>query len=87
MAKIKTMVRRDSYIKQILPFIDKDLVKVFMGVRRCGKSTLLTQIKDILLERGVSENRILNVNYESKRFDHIKDADSLYDYVCQWQTK
>ncbi len=79
------MVRRDGYIKQVLPFIDKDLIKVFMGVRRCGKSTLLTQIRDLLLERGVSQNQILSINYESKRFDHIKDADSLYDYVCQWQ--
>lgn len=80
------MVRRDSYIKQVSPFIDKDLIKVFMGVRRCGKSTLLTQLKDLLLERGVSQSNILNVNYESKRFDHIKDADSLYNYVCQWQS-
>lgn len=81
------MVRRDSYISQVIPFIDKDLIKVFMGVRRCGKSTLLMQIKELLLERGVSQQQILSVNYESKRFDNIKDSDSLYDYVCQWQSE
>ena len=47
------MVLRKSYLDKIIPFIDQDLIKVLVGIRRCGKTVLLGQIKDVLLQRNI----------------------------------
>ena len=45
------MIKRESYLSQIRPFIDKsELIKVIVGVRRSGKSIMLELIKEELLE-------------------------------------
>lgn len=46
------MIQRDNYMKQILPFIDKDIVKVMTGLRRSGKTTILKLIQEELLDSG-----------------------------------
>lgn len=40
------MVVRKDILEEIIPFVGKDIVKVITGIRRCGKSTLLQQLKD-----------------------------------------
>ena len=47
------MIKRDNYMNIIRGFIDKPLIKVITGVRRCGKSMLLQLIREELIERGV----------------------------------
>ena len=42
------MIIREKYLSKIRPFYDQDLIKVIMGVRRCGKSVILLQIIDEL---------------------------------------
>lgn len=39
------MIKREQYLKRLRPFYDLDMIKVITGVRRCGKSVLLKQIK------------------------------------------
>lgn len=80
------MIVRDSYLKKIVPLIDKNLVKVLTGVRRSGKTVLLSQIKDYLLENGKEKSQIISVSLESKRNEKFKNGDVLYDYllsVCE----
>ena len=48
------MIKREKYMSIIRGFIDKPLIKVITGVRRCGKSMLLQLIREELIERGVS---------------------------------
>lgn len=43
------MILRKDIIENIVPFIGKDVIKVITGIRRCGKSTLLEQIKNRIL--------------------------------------
>ena len=38
------MVVREKYISKVKPFVNKDIIKVFVGVRRSGKTVLLSQI-------------------------------------------
>lgn len=38
------MLIREQYLKRIRPFYDFDLVKVIVGIRKCGKSVILNQI-------------------------------------------
>jgi len=59
------MINRERYIKQILPFIDKPIIKVITGFRRCGKSTFLKLIQHSLTEKGVKPENILLVNKDS----------------------
>lgn len=75
------MIDRPAYLKQILPFVGKNIIKILVGVRRSGKSTLLGQIKDYLIGNGVPESSIITMNLESARFADIADARSLQSYV------
>ena len=61
------MIIREKYLSKIRPFYDQDLIKVIMGVRRCGKSVLLLQIIEELKEKlaSVSDiNEKLNITNE-----------------------
>ena len=59
------MQKRDLYLQRIIPFIDKPFIKVITGLRRSGKSALLELIKEELLTKGINENNIIYLNFES----------------------
>lgn len=67
------MIARPFYLERIQAFLDKPIVKVLTGMRRVGKSTLLNQVRDLLLERGVPEPQILSINKDLIAWDHVKD--------------
>lgn len=75
------MIIRENYIRQIIPLIDKNLIKVLTGVRRSGKTVLLSQIQDHLLKNGRSKRQIINISLESKKNAKFKDGDLLYDHL------
>ncbi|WP_458454583.1 ATP-binding protein [Methanobrevibacter sp.] len=71
------MVKRDLYLNQIIPLIDNELIKVITGVRRCGKSYMLGLIKDELINRGINENNIILINFESAKYRNVSNAREL----------
>ena len=75
------MIIRDKYLEQIVPLINKNLIKVLTGVRRSGKTVLLSQIQDYLLSNGVDKSQIINISLESKKNKKLLDGDALYDYL------
>ena len=75
------MIERPVYIEQIRPFIDRPFVKVIAGIRRCGKSVVLKMITEELRRRGVADDCIVYMNFESFEWIDITDARSLYAYV------
>lgn len=75
------MIIREGYLKQIIPLVDKNLIKVITGVRRSGKTVLLSQIQDYLLAHGKTKNQIINISLESKKNSHFKNGDALYHYL------
>lgn len=75
------MIKRDIYLKQIKPFIDKPLIKVITGIRRSGKSVLLKLLKKDLLERGIGENQIIYLNFESLELSELSNAEKLYSWI------
>ena len=56
------MILRQAYLDKIIPLIDKNLIKVLTGVRRSGKTVLLSQIQDLLLSRGVPKDNIISIS-------------------------
>lgn len=75
------MLKRDKYLDQLIEVKDLNLIKVITGVRRCGKSTLLLQYKDYLLENGIKDSDILYMSFESAEWYEIKDYKDLYNYI------
>ena len=71
------LLTREIYLDQIRPFYESDLIKVITGVRRAGKSVLLSSIRNELLDRGIREDHIVYINLEDIDFEYIQDASSL----------
>lgn len=77
------MMKRSIYLNKIRPFYESDLIKVLIGIRRCGKSVILLQIMQELLSNGVSEKQILYMNFEDFEYEDIKTAKAFYAYIKQ----
>lgn len=77
------MIKRTKYLQKIIPFIDKPLIKVIIGVRRSGKTVLLSQIREHIQFSGVESERIVELNFESFSNRKYQNADALYDFVLQ----
>ena len=75
------MLKREKYLSKIREFYHMDLIKIITGIRRCGKSVLLTQIIDELQEKGVSIDHIIYVNFEDVEYAFIKNYLDLHNYV------
>ena len=58
------MLKREIYLSKIRGFYDSDLVKILVGIRRCGKSVILEQIMEELKNRGIQDNHIIYINFE-----------------------
>ena len=81
------MIERQFYIEKIRPFIDKNIIKVLVGIRRSGKSFIMKMVKQLLLEMGIDQTRIIEANFESKALPFDKIADGLYAYVKDCATR
>lgn len=75
------MIIREKYLSKIRPFYEQDLIKVIMGVRRCGKSVILLQIIDELKEKGIPETQIIYINFEYEDYAFIKNDLDLHNYI------
>lgn len=77
------MIKRESYMARIRPFIDGDLIKVLAGIRRSGKSVMLELIKDELRVRGVTEEQLVAFNFEDMRNAQLCTAEALHDELVR----
>ena len=75
------MLKRETYLSRIRGFYDSDLVKILVGIRRCGKSVILNQIVEEIKDKGVLENHIIYVNFELVEFEELKDYKKLNYYI------
>ncbi len=75
------IIQRQDYIEKIKPFINKHIIKVLIGTRRSGKSTILKQIIDSLLSDGIPHENIVWINFELNDYFEITDIEKLEDYI------
>ena len=75
------MLKRELYLSQIRGFYHSDLVKILVGIRRCGKSVILNQIIEEIKEEGVDDNHIININFEFIEFEELRDYKKLNVYI------
>lgn len=76
------MLKREKYLKKMREFYHvNSLIKIICGLRRSGKSVILTQIIDELKEEGIASDHIIYINFESLDFSHITTAKELDNYI------
>lgn len=72
------MIIRETWLKKIRPFYENELIKVLIGIRRCGKSVILKQIAN---EIKVDDAHKIFINFEDLEFNALQDELSLYNYI------
>lgn len=74
------IIPRNKYLSQIKPFKKKNIIKVLVGHRRCGKSYLLKYLVE-QFKNSEPKSNIIFIDKELYEFDFIKDDKSLYEYI------
>lgn len=76
------MLLREDYLSKIRGFYDSDLIKILVGIRRCGKSVILNQIIEELKDkRKIDEEHIIFINFEFIEFEDLLDYKKLNKYI------
>lgn len=75
------MIKRAEYINELKKWQDEQVIKVITGIRRCGKSTLMSQFIELLRDDGVSNKQIISINFEELEFEELLDYKKLYEYI------
>ena len=76
-------ILREYYLNKIRPYYEIDLIKVLTGVRRSGKSILLSQIRDEFIANGIDKEHIIEINFEDLSFENIKTYKKLNTYILK----
>ena len=77
------MIKRETYMSRIRPFMNNDLIKVLTGIRRSGKSVMLELIKEELIDSGVSREQFISINFEDMRYSKLHRANTLHEEVLK----
>ena len=80
------MIRRPLYMDKLESMDAPDLVKLLVGVRRCGKSTLLRQLRNDLVEKGVDPSLLIEVDFELPSNSHLTDSRLFIEHVTRQAT-
>ena len=75
-------VNRPEYLDFLKRWQNRQIIKVVSGVRRAGKSTLFYLFRNYLKEHeGVKEDQFISINFENMKYDNLRNAQNLYDYL------
>lgn len=78
---MSTLVERKEYLEQLTAWKDEQVIKVVTGIRRCGKSTLLSQYQQQLKTTGITDEQIISINFEELEYEELLDYRKLYSYL------
>jgi uncharacterized protein len=79
-SNIKPHIKRPLYIDRARPFLAKNLIKIFTGQRRTGKSYMLFQIMELIESLHPGSN-IIYIDKDIHDFDFIRNDKDLLEYV------
>lgn len=75
------MIKREEYLNKLTKLKDSQIIKIITGIRRSGKSVLLNQFKEYLLNSDVSPENIIYINFEFLENEELSDYKNLYDFI------
>jgi len=74
------LIERLKYVQKIEAYQNKQIIKVLVGARRVGKTTILKQLSERVKNKYLDAN-IIFISKEYYEFKHIKNDDDLYKYI------
>jgi len=75
------MIERKHYMDQLIGYRDKHVIKIITGIRRCGKSTLLSLFQQYLIEDGIDPANIITINFDDYDNLSLCDPKVLHKYI------
>ena len=75
------LIKRDAYISKLKDYVNSDFVKVYIGIRRSGKTSLMYNIIDELKLMGVKDENIIFISFESREYNSIDTSEQLDEIV------
>lgn len=75
------MLKREIYLSRIRGFYDSNLIKILIGIRRCGKSIILEQIMDEIRQKNIDDSHIIYINFEYIEYEELKDYKELNKFI------
>lgn len=75
------MLKREIYLARIRSFYHDNLIKILIGIRRCGKSVLLEQIMEEIKAGGVRDDQLIYINFEFFEYEALTDPQNLNTYI------
>ena len=77
-------ILRNDYVAKIAAKSWNGKVKIITGIRRCGKSYLLSHLyKQYLLQQGVQEDCFIEIDLEPKSNIAYRNPNTLYEYIME----
>ena len=76
------IIQRDRYLEQLISHRHNGMIKIITGIRRCGKSFLLSTIYGNWLKgQGIDDAHIIDINLEDRRNKALRDPDALLAFI------
>ncbi len=76
------IINRERPLNRLVDMMHNGRIKIITGIRRCGKSFLLSRLfKEHLRQQGVRENQIIEVALDKKQYEAMRNPNTLYQYV------
>ncbi len=75
------MLKRELYLSRIRGFYDSTLIKILVGIRRCGKSVILKQIIDEIRNKNIDDEHIIYINFEFIEYEELQNYKKLNEYI------
>ncbi len=78
------MIKRETYLNQLISRLNNGLIKIITGIRRCGKSYLLFNIfYEYLLSQGIKSDNIIKIALDNDIFADLRNPLKLKEYILQ----
>ncbi|MBQ2651981.1 MAG: ATP-binding protein [Methanobrevibacter sp.] len=71
------MIKRELYLDRVRNLFGTDFVKVIVGLRRCGKTSLMKSIIEELKNQGVKKENIIYISFEQVQYKNIFTQEQL----------
>lgn len=76
------VIKRDSYLRELIERQNNGMIKVVTGIRRCGKSFLLFHLfKGYLISNGIDSDHIIEIALDGIENESLRDPVKCYQFV------
>jgi len=76
------VIERNTYLNQLIAGRNNGLIKIITGIRRCGKSFLLSQLfRNYLVKEGIQRDHIIHIALDDRKYAELRDPDKFLSFL------